>query len=148
MADEEPDIGGFAAPSGDDLSVSEKRSKVLEALFEAAESGNVPAILKWLELHRGQFDDPASAPAGGDDATETPAIQAVVEPEMLAALRAACRVALDSHDRKDRRGVTNALRDIEGLVGGASPQARSEIVAPKLAIHRELEELFGLPGKQ
>ena len=50
-----PEIG-----DDDDLSVADQRKEVLKALFDAATSGNPTAILKWLDLHRGHFDQPES----------------------------------------------------------------------------------------
>lgn len=72
-----PPVGALdALPAiGDeaDLSVMDQRKEVLRALYEAATSGNVTAVLKWLDLHRNEFDRPeapavASADADGSEA--------------------------------------------------------------------------------
>jgi Terminase small subunit len=48
-------------PIIEDRSTAEQRAEILQALFDAATSGNVPAALKWLELHPESFDEPAPA---------------------------------------------------------------------------------------
>src|SRR5213078_1857997 len=52
-------------------SIEEQRSEVMEALFDAAKDRNVTAILKWLDLHRGEFDQPEPVVTASDGSDES-----------------------------------------------------------------------------
>jgi hypothetical protein len=54
-----PEIGDES-----DLSVGEQRTEVLRALYEAA---TLTAVLKWLDIHRGEFDEPGAPAAACED---------------------------------------------------------------------------------
>lgn len=51
--------------------IDEQRQEVIDALFEAAKDRNVTAILKWLDLHRGEFDEPEAPAVTSGEADET-----------------------------------------------------------------------------
>jgi hypothetical protein len=48
--------------------LDDRRQEVLDALFEAAKDRNVTAILKWLDLHRGEFDEPEAPAVASENA--------------------------------------------------------------------------------